>query len=97
MGDPCPMVPGTTVQAKETSDGMVMTFTTTDDVAECGAGSASWPSHERQFVGKGGGMGMHGMPMGPDAGMGMMGGSMMGGGMMPAMHAQVEEDVKPRA
>jgi hypothetical protein len=28
------LLPGTTVQAKDTSDGMTMTFTTTGDIAE---------------------------------------------------------------
>jgi hypothetical protein len=35
MGDQCPMLlPGTSVQAKDTKDGMAMTFTTSGDAAE---------------------------------------------------------------
>jgi hypothetical protein len=97
MGDQCPMfVAGTTVQAKDTSDGMAMTFTTTGNVAELRRRIHVMADHmNAHSSGAGGGMGMHGMGMGADAGMGMggsmMGGGMMGGGTMPAMHAQVED------
>ena len=105
MGEQCPMfVAGTTVQAKDTSDGMAMTFTTTGDVAELRRRVHVMADRmNAHSSGSSGGMGMHGM-MGADAGMGMkgadagMGMGMMGGGgggpmmggTMPAMHAQVE-------
>jgi hypothetical protein len=93
MGDQCPMfVAGTTVQAKDTSDGMAMMFTTTGDVAELRRRVRVMADHmNAHSSGAGGGTGMHGMGMGPDAGTGMIGGGMMGGGMMPATHAQVED------
>ncbi len=90
MGDQCPMfVAGTTVQAKDTNDGMTMTFTTTGDIAELRRRVRVMADHMSAHAS--GGMGMHGMGMGSDAGMATMGGSMMGGGMMPAMHAQVDD------
>lgn len=88
IGDQCPMfVAGTTVQANDTSDGMAMTFTTTGDVAELRRRVHLMANHmNAHSSGAGGGTGMHGMGMGSDGGMGMM-----GGGMMLATHAQVED------
>jgi hypothetical protein len=93
MGDQCPMLlPGTSVQAQDTKDGMAMTFTTTGDAAELRRRVHVMADHmNAHSSGGSGAMGMHGGMMGADAGMGMMGSSMMGGGMMPAMHAQVED------
>jgi hypothetical protein len=86
MGDQCPMfVAGTTVQTKDTSDGMAMMFTTTGDVAELRRRVHVMADHMNAHSSGGGGMGMHGTGMGPDAGMGM------GGGMMGGMHSQVED------
>jgi hypothetical protein len=82
-GDPCPMgVPGTAVQATETSDGMSMAFTTTGD-----AGEVRKRAHgmaDRMNGQASGAMGMNGMMMkGGDGGGGMMMGSGMGhAGMM---------------
>jgi hypothetical protein len=99
MGDQCPMLlPGTSVQAQDTKDGLAMTFTTTGDVAELRRRVHVMADHMNAH--SSGGMSMHGGMMGTDAGTGMMGGQgMMGGpggqgmmgGMMPAMHAQVED------
>jgi hypothetical protein len=107
MGDQCPMVvPGTSVQAAETSDGMSMTFTTTGDVAALRQRVHAMADHMNGQ--SSGSMGMQGMRMGGvDGGSGMMGGGMgsgmhgmmggvdggsgtMMGGMMP-VHVQVEE------
>jgi hypothetical protein len=87
MGDQCPMrLPGTTVQAQDTTDGMAMTFTTTGDAAELRRRVRVMADHmNAHSSGASGGMGMHGMMMGGDGGMGMMGGT------MPAMRAQVED------
>jgi hypothetical protein len=92
MGDQCPMLlPGTSVQAQDTKDGLAMNFTTTGDLAELRRRARAMADHMNAHAsGASGGMGMHGAMTGADAGMGMMGGSMMGG-MMPAMHAQVED------
>jgi hypothetical protein len=92
MGDQCPvLLPGTTVQAQDTKDGIAMTFTTTGEVAELRRRVRIMAEHmNARSSGTAGGMGMHGMMMGADGGMGMMGGSMMGG-TMPAMRAQVED------
>jgi hypothetical protein len=88
MGDQCPMLlPGTSVQAQDTKDGLAMTFTTTGDVAELRQRAHVMADHMNAHAGA---TGMHGGMMGADAGTGMMGGSMMGG-TMPAMHAQVED------
>jgi hypothetical protein len=88
------LLPGTSVQAQDTKDGLAMTFTTSGDVAELRRRVRVMADHMNAH--SSGGMGMHGGMMGADAGTGMMGGSMMGGqgmmgGMMPAMHAQVED------
>ena len=96
-GDPCPMgVPGTAVQATETSDGMSMAFTTTGD-----AGEVRKRAHgmaDRMNGQASGAMGMSGMMMkGGDGGAGMMMGSGMGhagmmmGGSTPPMNVQVDD------
>lgn len=91
MGDHCPMlVPGATVQAKDTTNGMAMTFATTGDVAELRRRVRVMAEHMNAAPGSSGGMGMHGTMMGADAGMGMMGGGTMGA-MMPAVRAEVED------
>jgi hypothetical protein len=74
------------VQAKDTSDGMAMTFSTTGDVVELRRRVRVMADHiSAHSSGSSGGMGMRGMMAGDG------GGGMMGGGMMPATHAQVED------
>jgi hypothetical protein len=92
MGDHCPMlVPGTTVQSKDMTGGMAMTFATTGDVAELRRRVGVMGEHMNAApTGSSGGMGMHGMTTGADGGMGMMGSGTMGG-MMPAVRAEVED------
>jgi hypothetical protein len=87
MGDHCPMaLPGTAVQAQDTKDGMAMTFTSTGDASELRRRVRIMADHiNAHSSGSSGGMGMHGMMMGADAGAGGM------HGMMPATHAQVED------
>ncbi|HZU83776.1 MAG TPA: hypothetical protein VE987_12700 [Polyangiaceae bacterium] len=95
-GDSCPMiVPGTSVQVTDTGDGATMTFTTTaGDVSTLRSRVHSMAermnAHPGTGMGTGMGMGMMG------SGMDMMGArdggsGMMGGGPMPAMHAQAED------
>jgi len=86
MGDQCPLLlQGTTVQAKDTTDGMAMTFATTGDVAELRRRVRVMADHmNAHSSGSSGGMGMHGMMMGAESGSAMMGGGAM-------MRAQVED------
>ena len=85
-GSSCPMgVPGTAVQATETSDGMSMAFTTTGDVGELRKRAHAMA--DRMGGQPAGAMGMSGMMMrGGDGGApGMIGPGMGGPGMMGGM------------
>jgi hypothetical protein len=76
------LLPGTTVQAQETKDGMTMTFRTTRDATELRRRVRVMADHMNAYSsGSSGGMGTHGMMMSGDGGM----------GMMPAVHVQVED------